>query len=239
MTLDLGASARGRVASAVLTTVMVAGLLAGCGGSNSSSQSTTSASTTPASTSASTTPATTSTPAATTSASTTTTAAPSGDSGSEAAPGATFKPGQSEVVRYQQLGNSGNYGPANKLKLTIETITAGSMSDFKDVSLSGVPKGSIPTYVKVSMTNLGPQTLKTSDTSPDFDVQGVTNGSQLDSSVSIGGFFAPCPDATAPNPFPVGKTFNTCLTFLVPGGVTKIAYNGADEYLNSPVFWSK
>jgi hypothetical protein len=116
-------------------------------------------------------------------------------------------------------------------------VKVGSMSDFKDVSLSGVPKGSIPTYVKVSITNLGPKTLNTSSSSPDIDIQGVV-GNQLDDSVSIGGYFAPCPDADAPNPFKVGATYNTCLTFMDPGGISKVAYNGANEYLDNPVFWT-
>jgi hypothetical protein len=37
---------------------------------------------------------------------------------------------------------------------------------------------------------------------------------------------------------PTGQSYDNCLTFLVPGGITKVAYSGTDDYISSPVTWS-
>jgi hypothetical protein len=34
-----------------------------------------------------------------------------------------------------------------------------------------------------------------------------------------------------------GKSYETCLTFLVPGGITAAAYTGDSDYIDSPVMW--
>jgi hypothetical protein len=36
---------------------------------------------------------------------------------------------------------------------------------------------------------------------------------------------------------PSGSSYNNCLTFLVPGGINKVAYTGTDAYISSPVTW--
>jgi hypothetical protein len=52
------------------------------------------------------------------------------------------------------------------------------------------------------------------------------------------GSLADCNEAETPNPLAAGKTFQTCLTFLVPGGITKVAYTGTESYITKPVIWS-
>ena len=41
-----------------------------------------------------------------------------------------------------------------------------------------------------------------------------------------------------PNPMAPGSSFETCLTFLIPGGITKVAYTGTESYIEKPVTWS-
>ena len=31
-----------------------------------------------------------------------------------------------------------------------------------------------------------------------------------------------------------GSSYSNCLTFLVPGGINKVAYTSTDAYINSP-----
>jgi hypothetical protein len=154
------------------------------------------------------------------------------------APGTHLKPGATAIVEYDTVLANGNNGPSWKLALTIESIKAGSISDFKGVTLTGVPKGSIPTYVKLRMTNLGPKVMKTGTNDPADAVQAIEKNGQGDNNLILTGFFPPCPDADTPNPFAAGQTFTTCETFMEPGEATSIGYNGSSSTLDSPVIWS-
>jgi hypothetical protein len=46
------------------------------------------------------------------------------------------------------------------------------------------------------------------------------------------------PDADTPNPLRAGQSFQTCLRYLPPGGITKVAYTGTNAYETSPVTWT-
>jgi hypothetical protein len=153
-------------------------------------------------------------------------------------PGTHLKPGATAIVQYDTILANGNNGPSWKLALTIESIKAGSMSDFKGVTLTGVPKGSIPTYVKLKMTNLGPNVMKTGTNDPADAVQAIEKNGQGDNNLILTGFFPPCPDADTPNPFAAGETFITCETYMEAGEATSIGYNGSSSTLDSPIIWS-
>jgi hypothetical protein len=148
-----------------------------------------------------------------------------------------LKVGKSAIVSYGTVRNNGSNGPSYKLAVTIESITAGSMADFKGISLTGVPKGSTPTYVKVQMTNLGKHALKTSSDDP-ADAIGAIEGNTFDGDLIVTGYFRPCPLADTPNPFTVGQTFTTCETFMEHGAVTRVGYNGSESTIDSPIIWS-
>jgi hypothetical protein len=217
--------ASGRAGIAAVAVVVLAGLLAACGGSSSTS----STSSAPA---ASSTPAASSAPAASTSSAA---AAPSsGSSEAPAAPGTKLKAGQSAIVEY----NQNDSGPNAKMQLTIQSIKLGSMSDFKGISLIGVPKGTVPTYVKLTMTNLSKLSLKTSTNDPADSVQAFESNGQGDNNLSISGYFPPCPDVSTPNPFTPGQTFTTCETYFEHGEATQIGWNGSDATVSDPVIWS-
>jgi hypothetical protein len=179
-------------------------------------------------------------PAAATSSSATTGSAGSagGSSTRLTAPGTKLTAGQTATVAYDTTLNNGQNGPSNTLRITITAITAGSMADFKGVSLSGVPKGASPTYVTLTMTNLGPKAMNTSDNDPADSIQAIESGGQMDGSVILTGYFPKCNDVDTPNPFPVGKSFTTCETFMERGEATQIGYNGSNATLDSPVIWS-
>ena len=153
-------------------------------------------------------------------------------------PGTTLKLGQTAVVEFDTITAKGKSGPSYKLQVAIESITAGSISDFKGISLTGVPKGDSPTYVKVKMTNVSGKPFRTSSLDPANAVQAVV-GNHLGSSLIIAGYFPRCPDADTPNPFKAGQTFTTCETYMQKGQATKIAYNGSSKTLDSPIIWSR
>jgi hypothetical protein len=152
-------------------------------------------------------------------------------------PGTTLKPGHAAVVEFDTITPKGKNGPSYKLRVEIESIKAGSITDFKGISLSGVPKGDSPTYVRVKMTNISGKPFSTKSLDPANAVEAV-DGNNLGSSVIITGYFAPCPDADTPSPFKAGQTFTTCETYMQKGKATKIAYDGSRATLNSPIIWS-
>lgn len=149
-----------------------------------------------------------------------------------------LKPGQTAIVDYDTTLANGNSGPSYKLQLTIESITAGSMADFKGISLTGVPKCSTPTYVKLLMTNLSGHAINTSSNDPADAVQAIEHNRQMDNNLILTGYFPPCPDADTPSPFAAGQGFTTCETFMEHGEATQIGYNGSSSTLDSPVIWS-
>ncbi len=88
------------------------------------------------------------------------------------------------------------------------------------------------------ITNLGPSSFKTSTNDPAVSVEGVDNTGNTQTSVTFFGTFPPCNDVDTPNPLRAGQSFQTCLTYLVPGGITKVAYTESDAYETTPVTWT-
>jgi hypothetical protein len=152
------------------------------------------------------------------------------------APGASLAVGQTATLLYNPAGAGGS--PTFKLKITVESINKGTLADFNGVQLNAAQKAGTPEYVKVRIVNVGTGALVGSQDYPAVPLQGVDNTGQTQQSVTFIGDFPPCPDRTAPKPFSPGQTFATCLTFLVPGGITKVAWTGTNRYINSPVVWA-
>jgi hypothetical protein len=214
-------------AAAVLSAIALG--LAGCGGGGSSTSApVTHASSTPA---ASTPPAssTTATPPATTPVSTTPAAS------GIAAPGTKLIAGQTATVLYTPPLTTGK---KFMLKITVESIQKGTLADFNGIQLDAAQKASTPGYVKVRLSDLSPGNASGSNNDPSVAINGVDNTGQTQQSVTFFGTFPRCNSVSAPKPFTQGNSFETCLTFLVPGGITKAAWIGTDNYISSPVTWA-
>ncbi|HTU84857.1 MAG TPA: hypothetical protein VMF57_04740, partial [Solirubrobacteraceae bacterium] len=229
-------SARRRSTPLASAAVLAGCALAACGGSSSSSpsHSTTSASSTTTATAAA---STTATNAAVTSSSTAA-QAPAKPAGALTAPGTMLKAGQPATVEFDTTLNNGNNGPSYRLGLTIESIKLGSISDFNGISLTGVPKGDVPTYVKLKMTNLSSQSINPNNLDPADSVQAIDPNGDADGNLIITGDFPPCQDTSTPSPFAAGQSFTTCETYMEPTEATKIGWNGSNATLDSPVIWS-
>ncbi|MBV9804847.1 MAG: hypothetical protein JO130_16725 [Solirubrobacterales bacterium] len=102
--------------------------------------------------------------------------------------------------------------------------------------MSGAPKGAVPRYATVTVTNLGPASIDVDSTSD--AMQGIDHGGSQQDPVSFIGAFPPCPQNSSSTPVAADQSFRTCLTYLVSGGITKVAYTGTDSYTTSPVTWS-
>jgi hypothetical protein len=219
-----------RVGLSALAAAALAVGAAACGSTSSGGSGTQSASSTAAQSSAA-------TSAATSSAAATSGAAASGG-GATAAPGASMKTGQTATVPFTTTLKSGKNGPTYKLGVLVQSMTKGTLADFNGVQLDADEKASTPYYVKTKITNLGPGKIDTEDNDPSIQIQGVDKTGETQQSVTFIGDFPKCDSKTAPNPMAVGSSFETCLTFLVSGGITKVAYTGTESYIDKPVTWS-
>jgi hypothetical protein len=239
-------STGGRVGLSVLAAAALAAGVAACG--STSSGGNTQPPATSAQSSAATSAATTSNAAATTSAAassaTTSAAATSSASsaassgGATAAPGTSLKLGATATVPLSTTLKSGKNGPTYRLKVQVESMDKGTLADFNGIKLDATEKSSTPYYVKVKITSLGPGKIATSDNDPAVQVEGVDSTGQTQQSVTFFGDFPKCEEKFPPNQMAPGSSFETCLTFLVPGGIRKVAYTGTESYIDKPVTWS-
>jgi hypothetical protein len=157
---------------------------------------------------------------------------------SVARPGAAFATGQPATVAFTVQSSSGATVGTSRLEVTVVSIQKGSLSDFNGIQLDANEKASTPDYVRVKLTNLGPLPLNTNDEDdPAFAINGVDSTGQTQQSVTFIGSFPRCPDADTPKPLARGNSFQTCLTFLVPGGISKVAWTGTERYDETPVTW--
>jgi hypothetical protein len=152
-----------------------------------------------------------------------------------ASPGTGLSVGQTATVSYTPLTSSGN-GKPRTLKITVASIRTGTSADLKALDVSGAPKGALPQYATVTVTDLGPLSIDVDGTSD--AIQGIDHGGNQQDPVSIIGDFPPCDQNSSTAPVAVGASFHTCLTYLVSGGITKVGWTGTDDYTTSPVTWS-
>lgn len=221
---------KGAGTAGAVVALVAAWAVAGCG--STSQLQTSSRSSTTVSSSA------TVSPSATSSSSTTVAQTSSSTSAALTAPGTALKVGQPATVEYDTTLSNGNSGPSYKLRLTIQSIKLGSMSDFKGISLSGVQKGDVPTYVRLEMTNLSGRSMNTSSNDPADSVQAIDPNGDADGDLILVGNFPPCPLNDTPSPFAAGRSFTTCETFMEPSEATKIGWTGSQATSSSPVVWN-
>jgi hypothetical protein len=195
-----------------LSAMVITLLLAACGSSSGSSNATSSTS-------------------GASSAGSTSSSAKSGTT----APGTGLSLGQTATVTYTPLTSSGN-GKPRTLKITVASIRNGSSADLKAADVSGAPKGALPQYATVTVTNLGPLSIDVDGTSD--AIQGIDHGGNQEDPVSFIGDFPPCNENSSTTPVAAGASFHTCLTYIVSGGITKVGWTGTDDYMSSPVTWS-
>jgi hypothetical protein len=132
------------------------------------------------------------------------------------------------------------------LEVSVEGIERGTLSDFKNVQLDANERSATPYYVKVRVTNLGAGGGSAND-DPALAFRAIDDRGQPQSSVTFIGDFQRCNDTLPPKPFSHGKSFDTCLTYLMPGGgsIQSVDWNDGPSsanavtpYFEKPVVWS-
>jgi hypothetical protein len=182
-------------------------------------------------------------PAATTTATTPTLIGPGTNngttSGAKTPPGAKLKVGQTAHVTFKPLNAPAASKKTYKLDVTVLKIEKGTIDDFKNVNLDAAQKKSTPYYVSVRVSNPGAEVPVKND-DPDIRFDGIDDRGQEQGSVTFFGTFDRCDDKSAPAPFTTGKSYESCLTYLLPGGgsIQQVHWSGSDEYVLKPVSWS-
>ena len=154
-------------------------------------------------------------------------------------PGATLKLGETAHVTYKPLTATDDKN-LFQVDATAEKIEKGSIDDFKNISLDESQKSSTPYYVTVKIENTGREIpLGDMEGDPDLKFGAVDDRGQEQPSITFIGDFERCEDADAPKPFAKGKSYESCLAFLVggDGSITEVQWKGSDKYILKPVVW--
>lgn len=150
-----------------------------------------------------------------------------------------LKLGETAHVTYKPL-TAADEKNLFQVDATAEKIEKGSINDFKNISLDESQKSSTPYYVTVKIENTGEEIpLGDMEGDPDLKFGAVDDRGQEQPSITFIGDFERCQDADAPKPFTKGKSYESCLAFLVggDGSIDEVHWKGSDKYILKPVVW--
>jgi hypothetical protein len=143
----------------------------------------------------------------------------------------------------QDLGTGAHKGI--KLQVTVVSIQKGTMADFRNVELNGTQRDSTPYYVQLRVTALSNASVP-KDSDPAITFTAIDDRGQEQQSITFLGTFSRCDDPTPPKQFVSGKTYQSCLAYLIPGGgsIQKVqwdngpaAANQVTPYFDRPIVW--
>jgi hypothetical protein len=143
----------------------------------------------------------------------------------------------------QDLGTGAHKGI--KLQVTVVSIQKGTMADFRNVELSGNQRRSTPYYVQLRVTALSNASVP-KDSDPAITFTAIDDRGQEQQSITFLGTFSRCDDPTPPKQLVSGKTYQSCLAYLIPGGgsIQKVqwdngpaAANAVTPYFDRPIVW--
>ena len=168
-------------------------------------------------------------------------------SGSLTPPGAHLAFGGPATVGWvppaQDTGTGAHRGI--KLRVTVVSIQKGTMADFRNVQLNGTERKSTPYYVQLRVTALS-STPTPKDSDPAITFTAIDDRGQQQQSITFPGTFSRCDDPMPPERFVSGKTYESCLAYLIPGGgsIQKVqwdngpaAANEVTPYFDRPIVW--
>lgn len=132
-----------------------------------------------------------------------------------------------------------------KLQVSVDKIEKGTIDDFKNIDLDADQKRSTPYYVTVTVKAL--EDVKTGTDDPDISFDAIDDRGQEQGSVTFFGTFERCDDKQVPRPFTNGKSYESCITYLMPGGgsIDEVQWksgpskkNDVTPYFDKPIVWS-
>ena len=143
----------------------------------------------------------------------------------------------------QDTGNGAHEGI--KLRVTVVSIQKGTMADFRNVELNANERKATPYYVQLRVTALS-STPPPKDSDPAITFTAIDDRGQRQQSITFLGTFSRCDDPMPPKQFVSGKTYQSCLAYLIPGGgsIQKVQWdsgpataNQVTPYFDRPIVW--
>jgi hypothetical protein len=131
-------------------------------------------------------------------------------------------------------------------KVTVQSIEAGTIADFKNVDLNAKQKKETPYYVKVMVSAASNATWK-GDDDPAISFRAIDDRGQEQGSLTFFGDFPRCNEVNAPKPFTSGKSYQSCFAYLLPSGASirnvqwndgPTPANGVSVYFDKPIVWA-
>ena len=132
-----------------------------------------------------------------------------------------------------------------KLQVTVQSIEKGTIGDFRNVELSPSERRTTPYYVTLRIKALGSTEPRGSD-DPAISFDAIDDRGQQQQSITFLGTFPRCNETSVPKPFVAGKTYQSCLAYLMPGGgsIRQVQWgdgpHAADQvtpYFDHPIVW--
>ena len=132
-----------------------------------------------------------------------------------------------------------------KLQVTVVSIEKGTMADFRNVELNASERKATPYYVQLRVTALS-SARPPKDSDPAITFTAIDDRGQEQQSITFLGTFSRCDDPMPPKQFVSGKTYQSCLAYLIPGGgsIQKVqwdsgpaAANQVTSYFERPIVW--
>jgi hypothetical protein len=135
--------------------------------------------------------------------------------------------GEPAVVAYHP-----NAQRSSVLSLTVNSVQTGRITDLAGFEL-GSTKTSTPYYVRVTVQNVGTGDLSRIA----IPIYAVDAKNQLVRPASFSTSFPRCPSTALPEGFGPGKTYQTCLVYLVepPGTLVEMSYRPLQAF--EPITW--
>jgi hypothetical protein len=151
-------------------------------------------------------------------------------------PGQSLALGAAATVPYQPVSAPQGATAKYKLRVVVSTMEKGRLSDFNGGRFTKTQEGSTPVYVRFKMTNVGDGDAGSAG-NPAVEIEGVDSDGDTQQALVLYSAFPRCEYRQPSKPFTYGKSFESCVVFLVPGGITKVVYTGTEAYVDSPVSW--
>ena len=163
-------------------------------------------------------------------------------------PGKRLKLGQAATLGWIPLDEATGSGAKKglKVKVVVQSIEKGKIADFSNVKLNASQKKTTPYYVRVKITALAKTKPKGTD-DPHIALRAIDDRDQAQGRIIVFGTFPKCDSTAAPKPFVSGKSYETCLAYLMAGGgsIKSVEWNDgpakADKlspYFDKPVVWA-
>lgn len=136
--------------------------------------------------------------------------------------------GQPAHVAYEP-----NTRRSSVLSLTVNSVTAGKLSDFGAYQLNDRAKTSRPYYARFTVKNIGTGDLSRMAV-PLF---AVSNSNALVQPSTFNNTFKTCPSTPLPAGFGAGRSFRGCLVYMVPekGTLVEMSYRPLQAF--EPITW--